>query len=835
METIKKQLTNIIFLRNTLGVSAIQQTFVFLACFLVICSILIAPPSFHITHQYYKLDFVRISFLVFIFTLLMRLRNTQGYAIGITATLSLFFLALIYKWQIADTYFLLGGLLPQSDALSYYGDAQRLLHGFDMAGAGAYRPIYSSFLAVLMKMTRSNLQIIIIVLVTCNALSTYWAALEIRQVLRSNFAPAVYLVLSYMFFRRFSGTLMTENLGFCLGNLALIFLIRGSFQKKITPILYGIFLLTIALNARAGAFFVLPVLAAWLGLVFWETKGFWRPFFLGLVIVLLGMSANLAIARLTSSYGSQTFSNYSYTLYGIASGNKSWEQAGIDHPNAGTNEIYSFAIQKIINHPSLFFSGVFAAYRDYFKSPNGAFSFLLLDGGRRDVANITLWLITLIAAGYAFIKRTQIELGICLAFLLGIFISLSLVPPADSVKMRAYAATIPLSNYVIAIGVAIPENLFKRGERLQTINTEKNNKYSPIVFSILLLAGCLVLPPIIKWIGEPFEPSTSISCQKNEELFSFSIAGGSTIRLASEIKNTYVPNIMLSQFKNQVAGPEQQMSEGEKPKFLNLTSGTNITIVGAATKAYEATANPSTIMLLSTGIPDQGFYTLCLSPSEDSYYYTSFANIGRAHVETDIVSIQSQETIRMAQISGLFFVLVLIFFPFFKAHDLSRKISLTAFAKSVALSAVLIFTLHNLGIVSIKWSQQILDARKIRYPNEGFLYKIEIETENINDTKFIDFPVNLYEDGILLTLPHEGQSMIDQHGKGRYIIKDNFLFFSSSDNSDPRANGKEYTLQWPARLSTQFQIAIYGVFLVGLFTTTYFPRLINIVTKRAHP
>jgi hypothetical protein len=809
METIKKKFAKIADVKSAFSFKTIQLACAFLICFGVVYSILIVPPSSYITFQYYKLDFIIIIFLLCIFTLLIRLNGVWGYTISMTATLSLFFLSLIYKWQTADNFFLLGGLLPQSDAISYYDDAQRLMHGFDMTGAGTYRPIYSSFLAVLMKMASSDLQFILIILVLCNALSVYFAAQEIRHVLKSNFASAVYLILAYMFFRRFSGTLMTENLGFCLGNLAMIFLIRGSLQNRLGQLLYGIFLLTIALNARAGAFLVLPVLAAWLAFSFCKAQGFWRPFLLGCFIILLGMSANLIIARLTISPESKPFSNYSYTLYGIASGNKSWEQAGIDHPGAGANQIYSFAIQKIINKPSLFFTGILGAYRDYFESSNGAFSFLLLDGDRRDIVNIILWFITVIATGYSIIHRKQMELGICLAFLLGIFISLSLVPPADSVKMRAYAATIPLSSYIIAVGAALPGRLTKKYFPSEN-NTQESEKYLPLILSVLLLVASIILPPFIKWAGKPFKPATVLSCKKNDQIFTFSVASGSSIRLTSSINNTYVPNVMISQFNKKVSGPEQQMSEDEKLKFLNLESGTIITIVGAAIKSSQDFSPPSTIMLLSTSLPNKGPHTLCITPVGDAYYYANFRRTNTTYPSLDLKNFRFQRIISTVQ----FFVLIVFFMVIL--IDFSKIKNLLALTNAAILGASLLFILHNFGIATLAWNQQTLDTIQIRHPEGRFLYKIEIGIDNISDTKFNDFPVNLYEDSILLAPQHEGQSMINQYGKGSYILKDNFLFFSTSDNSDPRTNGREYILKWPARMPLRYNIIAYGTFLLSL-------------------
>ena len=563
--------------KRILSLKILLQLGVFLVCFGLIYILLITPPRFDITSQYYEMGFEKIVFLILIFTLLMRLKGSWGYTISLTAALLLFLLSLIYKWQTADNFLLLGGLFPQRDGLDYYTDAQRLIHGFYMSGSGTYRPIYSSFLAVIMKIVSSNLQVTLLILVICNALAVYLAAREIKDVFKSNLASATYIIFSYMFFRRFSGTLLTENLGLCLGNLALIFLIRGSFQNKLSHILYGIFLLTIALNARAGAFLVLPMLALWLGISYWKAQGFWRPFLFGCFVVSLGMLANFVIAKITTSPESKAFSNYSYTLYGLASGNQGWEQALRDYPNADTDQIYSLTIQKITNNPSLFLLGILGAYQDYFESSNGAFSFLLLKHDRGDIANLILWLLTFIGLIAAFINRKEKIFSISLAFFFGIFISVSLVPPADSHRMRAYAATIPLTGYIIAVGIVFIYNLFNKNNTSDTIITQEE-KHFPLVVSVLFLVACLVLPIFVKWMGKSITSDPSVSCGENDKVFNISVAKGSSIRLVTDVNNSYLPNLDIFQFAQKVIRPEQQIPEEDKLFFLSLTPGTIMTL-----------------------------------------------------------------------------------------------------------------------------------------------------------------------------------------------------------------------------------------------------------------
>jgi hypothetical protein len=53
----------------------------------------------------------------------------------------------------------------------------------------------------------------------------------------------------------------------------------------------------------------------------------------------------------------------------------------------------------------------------------------------------------------------------------------------------------------------------------------------------------------------------------------------------------------------------------------------------------------------------------------------------------------------------------------------------------------------------------------------------------------------LYEDGKPLGPPHSLHKDIREQGKGKYSHYQSWIFMSTSDNSDPRSNGKKYTFE----------------------------------------
>lgn len=618
-----------------------------------------------------------------------------------------------------------------------------------------------------------------------------------------------------MFFRRFSGTLMTENLGFCLGNLALIFLIRGAFQSSLTKVLFGIFLLTLGLNARAGAFLILPVLIIWVWFFFRQSQHPWRPITLAAFTIFLGFGVNFVVSRLTISDGAQVFSNYSFTLYGLASGNKGWEQASIDYPGASTEEIYNFAIQKIIDQPSLFFVGILGAYQDFFKSDNGAFSFLLLKHDRGDLTNIILWLLTIFGLIHAYFQPNKKHLGISVAFFLGIFISISLLPPADSVRMRAQAATIPLSLYVITVGLTVPQYILSR--RKGSPQTEETSSFvdppgHSAIISVMILAVC-TLPALWPVVRESAISTDKILCKGNEQAHVVEVREGNSIQLVSTSFETMLPFLSHKQFTNKIVRPEQQIEEQDKSFFITLPPGTVITISQSLLQPGIVTTN-KTIFLITEGFPKPGTFNICLIPSRVSGFFTIS--------DTAPISVFEQSP-NTPQQWAIYLQVITISLIFLLALANFSGVTLTIFWRQptqvismLLLVFSIIFILHQVGILSLFTESQIIPSDSIRHSGDTFLYTADIGTNKISDSKLFNFNVKLYEDEILLGPQHETQSLIDAYGGGGYILKDDFLFFSSSDNTDPRTNGRQYIIQWATRIRLRYHFLAYMALMIGL-------------------
>jgi hypothetical protein len=527
--------------------------------------LLIAPPPPFFSRAFHQPDWTTWVFLFIFLTLLLRKKGNGWETIQAVVIFGLFAISLIYKWQFAHyDGFIIGGLLPWSDASNYFWDAHLLNLGLNFSPLSTMRPLSTAFLSVMLRLTTGNLMITLACLTLLNALAVFFT-LQIVKRLYGSAAASAFILLTYAFYERFSGQTTTEQLGFALGNLALFFLLAGGFTKSLWRALLGLGLLTLALNARAGAFLILPALVLWIALYFVPKKGFLRVAGLAVAVVVLGFALNLLLVKNIGSKNGVAFSNFSYIVYSLASGNQEWTAVYKDYPNVTEAEVMPLAIQKIRQNPGLLIKGIVAAYGDYFKLSYGAFSFIYPDSppdSPRIWVYIPLWGFTLVGLASAALHWRERLAGLVLFSFLGIFASASMAAPLISNSMRAYAATIPFTALWVAVGISV---IFVRAKKLlmQKESDSIENiglPYHKLVLSLSALLIVLAVPAPFLLKAFPVKvsgPSISLlqpACGSAQELIQGFVFKDTSIILIQDdaASESYMPFIRLGDFQNTI-------------------------------------------------------------------------------------------------------------------------------------------------------------------------------------------------------------------------------------------------------------------------------------------
>jgi hypothetical protein len=485
-----------------------------------------------------------IPLLLIILFAAFHISGWLGKLLSLAATSSLFALGLAGVWASGHTQSVsISGLLPLYDAQSYYVDALRLLAGRSILEFSAARPLYTGVLAALLAVTGRNLMIALASLTAINALACYFASREIQRT-HGSLAAVFLLVILFLYYRyRTIGTAMSENLGFPLGVLGVTLIWRGIKDHSDRLVLYGLFINTVALNARPGAFFVLPAMLLWGSWYFRESgkRLSWRFSILGLGVIGLGFVLNTVIMRLIGVSSSVPFAQFSYAIYGVASGGNSWSYVFQVHPELlnlsepeKTRTIYHLTFELIRNHPMLILQGAVHNWSVIFSNSwYNLFSFV--SGENNSINILTRW--TLYGLSFLGIIKwirniSDPYTSFSAAATLGVLLSVPFVPPADSYGMRLYAATIMIIGLLPTMGlVFILENLQIHTLYKPSVGAA-DSAFVPWLSALLIMF--LTIGPLVVRGTSYLAQSKTTSCQPNMSSVLIQFDPGSYVSVIKE-------------------------------------------------------------------------------------------------------------------------------------------------------------------------------------------------------------------------------------------------------------------------------------------------------------
>ena len=275
-------------------------------------------------------------------------------------------------WGRAGTVSLsLASIYPISDAQGYWVCANGLLDEGSFGQPGFLsrewcqrRPIYSTLLASIIGVSGRS---IVPSLLAQAALIAIALAILLRRAERAVGvcgAMAGCAVLGLFALHHAIPVTMTEAAGLIFGCLGLAALLYAAEAKSSLAVFFGAALMSIALNARAGAFLVLPALVLW-SITGARASGGRLGSWVAAAVAGCGTGFLLQAGLIYSSGGEilQAHGNLSYTVYGLAVGGKGWSQAFVDHPEllaSGITDaqlsrrVYALAFERIAGDPATF-------------------------------------------------------------------------------------------------------------------------------------------------------------------------------------------------------------------------------------------------------------------------------------------------------------------------------------------------------------------------------------------------------------------------------------------------------------------------------------------------
>ncbi len=120
----------------------------------------------------------------------------------------------------------------------------------------------------------------------------------------------------------------------------------------------------------------------------------------------------------------------------------------------------------------------------------------------------------------------------------------------------------------------------------------------------------------------------------------------------------------------------------------------------------------------------------------------------------------------------------------------------------------------HVGKLTVLWKQTTLDSFQ---PERGFAYVAPTHLPELSSHERPS-PARILENGS--PLPGGGNSLHDdirRSGRGRYSFWHDFVYFATSDNTDPRTNGRKYEISFPRSLDDGSARILYGITFIAVF------------------
>lgn len=449
----------------------------------------------------------------------------------------------------ALSFFYMGGLLPNGDGSSYYKGARRLLLEGDLSEWSSRRPFMTAYLAFILAISKFSLSATIAVV---SAIAAFSIAVFASAIRRTEPLPVVLwaFVLVFFFYYRLVGTPLSENLGLTFGCISFAFLWLAADKKIIKLFLAGLLFMALAQATRSGAVFVLPALVIW-G-TFWLATGVRSRFAVligGCAAIILGFLLNRLLMEIGGAGSTAGFGNFSYTVYGLSVGEGGWSQIMKDHPEvvalaepARSQGIYALAINNIINDPSSLFN---ALLRNFYM-------FAIANGGLNIVTGTKAWLLvqvpTLIGVIWCIRYIKNPRYAMLLFTLAGIIVS-SIIVTEDG-GLRVFAATIPFSAAIAAVGLPIKKSIQGAGALSHGFNI-KAPVFSSSFLGAVVLLGIFITISVCP-LNSGIQSEEKNTCSPEDRLLTITYPARTAIHLRVNEQEYphYVPNVFVNDFRD---------------------------------------------------------------------------------------------------------------------------------------------------------------------------------------------------------------------------------------------------------------------------------------------
>ena len=399
------------------------------------------------------------------------------------------------------------GFVSWSDAEAYIPGGWQMLVDGTLTEWHQRRPINASIMEVRLLLAGFDLRTLILMNAAMVAAATTYAALELKRQL-GTITTALFILVVWGYIQPFIPTTLSAVLGLTLALVAIGALMRSVRLTSMWLYGVGVAVLSFALNARAGNYFVLPAVWLW-GVIYlgrtWRERAIVAGF--GGICLLSGFAYSLLLINVFGNGEVLTYNaNFANTLYGLARGGIGYQSAEVEHPElfrldaaVRAASLFRYSIQDIFAHPfrfiAVYFNDVAAAARNLVAGPDLLLLQYSMPATLKAFFNVLYAVGLLGIVRFAFDRRN----ALLLLALAGFATSVPFIWHDGG--LRVLASTIPFILVIPAVGLQIFGVLFAGGGWAgirRALNTEDppnaTNELSMMYAPTIVFAGVALAP-----------------------------------------------------------------------------------------------------------------------------------------------------------------------------------------------------------------------------------------------------------------------------------------------------------------------------------------------------
>jgi hypothetical protein len=432
------------------------------------------------------------------------------------------------------------GFVPWSDAEAYLPGGWQMLVDGTLNEWHQRRPINASVMELRLLLTGINLHAFVLLNSAILGVATTYAAIEVNKHVGA-IATALFVIVVFGYSQPYTPSFLSEVLGLALGLVAFGTLMRSCRLGSVWLFAIGSAILSFALNARAGTYFVLPAVWLW-GAIYlgktWRTRAIAGA--LGAIGLLSGFVYSLMMIKLFGSGEMLTYNaNFGDTFYGLARGGIGWHSAQDEHPELYSGvgaaeraaELFRLSFIEIAKYPLRFITVLLGEIREAFISLMRGPHPRLVDGSSPPSVFARMFFV-LNLIGLFGILRYPFDRRNALLLLVGLGFFASIPFIWQDGGPRVLVATIPFLLMLMPIGLRIAALLlegrglqdvrhFLSGTRSSDLASERAQLIAPATILVGLVLVPFVLGGSARGLGEDIPRKQGASCPPGTKYLRF--------------------------------------------------------------------------------------------------------------------------------------------------------------------------------------------------------------------------------------------------------------------------------------------------------------------------